>query len=72
MNDKERIGTEIASLRTKRHMSIRKLAEESGIHFSNLSKIEKGKISAGIDTLCKIADALGAKIKIQENNDFLQ
>lgn len=66
MTDRERIGAAIAALRTKNKMTVRDLADKTGINHSNLCKIEGGKLSATIDTLSKIANALGAKITMQE------
>lgn len=40
----------------------RELAKLAGIDAANLSRIEKGKYSVGIDILSKIAAALGKKI----------
>lgn len=65
-DEKIRIGKEIASLRAKRGMTIRELSEKTGIYISNLSNIETGKTSTGVDTLSKIADALGARVDITE------
>ena len=48
-------------------MTVRELASEAGIHQPNLTKIEGGKMSATIDTLSKIADALGVRIELIEN-----
>lgn len=66
MTDRERIGAAIAALRTKNKMTVRDLADKTGINHSNLCKIEGGKLSPTIDTLSKIANALGAKITMQE------
>lgn len=66
MTDRERIGAAIAALRTKNKMTVRDLADKTGINHSNLCKIEGGKLAPTIDTLSKIADALGAKIIIKE------
>lgn len=68
MTDRERIGAAIAALRTKNKMTVRDLADKTGINHSNLCKIEGGKLSPTIDTLCKIADALDARIVLIEVN----
>ena len=65
MNDRERIGMEISSLRKKRNMSIRELADKSGVPYPNICRIENGKFSAGIDTLSRITVVLGAKITVK-------
>lgn len=66
MTDRERIGAAIAALRAKKQMTVRDLADKTGINHSNLCKIEGGKLAPTIDTLSKIADALGVRIEIIE------
>lgn len=63
---RERIGKQIAELRIKRGLSTRQLAEMSGVHFSNVGKIEQGRYNVSVDILGKVVDALGAEIKIEE------
>lgn len=58
-------GRHIAELRQKENISTRKLAEMCGISFQFLNKIEKGKYNTGIDTICKICDALGYRLVIE-------
>ena len=43
-------------------MEARDFARLAGIDAANLSRIEKGKYSVGLDILSKIAAALGKKI----------
>lgn len=45
-------------------MEARELARLTGVDAANLSRIEKGKYSVGIDILSKIAAALGKKIEL--------
>jgi len=40
---------------------LRKLADEVGIHFGSLSHIETGREFAGVETLVRLAEALGAE-----------
>lgn len=49
-----RIGLRIRELRNERGLSIRDLAEISGIYPANLSAIENGKYNARLDTLEKL------------------
>ena len=53
------IGRMIRDARQARGISLRAFANQVGIHFSHLSKIENGKDQIGRDSLTKIADALG-------------
>ena len=62
--DKERarIGNRIIELRKERKMDAKELAQKVGIDPGNLSRIEKGHFSVGIDTLNKIASVLNMKL----------
>ena len=64
-NHRERIGASIRRLRTEKGMSLRELAEKSGINHSNIVKIEGGRYNVSIDILSKICDALGSEIEIK-------
>lgn len=59
-----RIGQAIAAIRRERGLSVRQLAELSGVTFQNINKIELGKYSVGIDVLTKITDALDCEVTI--------
>lgn len=61
-----RIGAEIKELRSLKKMSVRKLSEQCGIDFSNISKIEKGKLNPSLETVDAILKPLGATIKIEK------
>ena len=66
MNDRdkerERIGNRIKELRKEQDLDAKDLAQRVGIDAGNLSRIEQGKFSVGIDILNKIASALNMKI----------
>jgi len=66
-NNRIYIGQRIAEIRTSQGLTTYDLAEKSGITQSNICRIENGKYSAGIDVLGKIADALGVKIDLINN-----
>lgn len=59
-----RIGARIRELRKEKNMEAKKLAEQASIDAANLSRIEQGRYSVGLDVLSKIALALGAKIEM--------
>ena len=46
MNDniRKRVGERLKSLRTEKKISMRELAEKTGMNISNISRIENGKI----------------------------
>lgn len=61
-NTRHRIGEKITALRKAQGMTVRQLAEKTGLNISSISSIENGKVSAGIDILQKIASALNTEI----------
>jgi transcriptional regulator with XRE-family HTH domain len=65
-NDNEAISVDIADrlreLREERGLSMRTLAQKSGLSANALSMIERGRTSPSVSTLYKIADALGVSI----------
>ena len=66
MNNREYIGKRIAEIRQAKGLSIRQLAEASGVNFANIYKIENGKYNVSVDILGKICEALGCRIDIME------
>ena len=68
MEERIRIGTKIRELRQKQKIDAKTLALRAGIDASNLSRIEQGHYSVGLDILAKIANALNAHIELVENS----
>ena len=60
--ERVRLGGRIRQIREERNIEARDLAKLAGIDAANLSRIENGKYSVGIDILSKIAASLGKKI----------
>jgi len=60
--ERERIGNRIKELRKEQDMDAKTLAQKVGIDAGNLSRIEQGKFSVGLDILNKIASVLHMKI----------
>lgn len=60
-DNRKHIGQQIRALR-KPKMTLKVLAEKTGIPKSNLSLIENGKYNATIDILYRLLTALDAKI----------
>lgn len=58
------VGKTIREIRTGRGVSLRALAQEVGMHFASLSKIENGREPCGEAALRKIADALDADVNL--------
>lgn len=62
---KHRIIKELEIERKSQHLSMRKLAEMSGVMFANINNIEKGLTSPTLQTAEKLANALGKKITLE-------
>jgi transcriptional regulator with XRE-family HTH domain len=58
-----RLGRRLSGLREKRGLSQTQLADMAGIGRAHLSQIENGAVSARIDTLYAIAQALDLKLE---------
>lgn len=62
--ERERIGAKIRQLREEKGMEAKQLAVLTGIDAANLSRIEQGRYSVGLDILTKISQALGVKVDL--------
>ena len=62
---KHRIIEELERERKSQHLSMRKLAEMSGVMFANINNIEKGLTYPTLQTAEKLANALGKKITLE-------
>lgn len=62
------ISETLANLRRERKMTVRALAQATGLNISNISLIETGKRIPQIDTLIKILDALDAELMIRKKD----
>jgi transcriptional regulator with XRE-family HTH domain len=58
-----RLGRRLSDLREKRGLSQTQLADMAGIGRAHLSQIENGAVSAKIDTLHALAQALDLKLE---------
>lgn len=61
----EELGAEIARLRADKNISQRQLAELSGIHYSNIAKLEKGQYNISYIKLMLILSSLSCELKIE-------
>ncbi len=62
--ERTRIGNRIRQIREERGIEGRDLAGLAGIDAANLSRIENGRYSVGLDILSKIASVLGKKVDL--------
>lgn len=62
MNNKEKIltrfATNLTKLRQAKGLSIRQLAAASGLEYSQIQRIEKGKVNLAFTTLVALAQGL--------------
>ena len=56
------VGKNLRDLRNRRGLSLRALAERSGLNVNTLSLVENGKSSPSVGTLQQLAQALDAPI----------
>lgn len=63
-----RIGEKIAEIRKAKGMTQQELADHSDVLRPNLARIEKGRVSVGIDALDSIAEALGMRVELVDRN----
>lgn len=62
--ERTRIGNRIRQIRVERGIEARDLARLAEIDAANLSRIENGRYSVGLDILSKIASVLGKKVDL--------
>jgi DNA-binding XRE family transcriptional regulator len=60
------IAHQVIELREKHHLTQVELAEKTGIPQAQISRIERGVISPTSATLARIAEALGADLRLVE------
>jgi transcriptional regulator with XRE-family HTH domain len=66
------MGNTLKSLRKDRKLKLKDLAEKTGVSISFLSQVERGKSSVTLESLKKIADALGVNPSVFFAKDDLQ
>ena len=66
------MGHTLKSLRKERKLTLKDLAEKTGVSISFLSQVERGKSSVTLESLKKIADALDVNPSVFFAKDDLQ
>jgi transcriptional regulator with XRE-family HTH domain len=56
------VGERLRVIRTRRRQTLREVAERAGLSESFLSQVERGRASASVASLRRIADALGIAV----------
>ena len=62
-NGRAVLASRVKGLRGERHLSQDALAERAGMHRSYLSSIERGRRNVPLDTVCRLAWALGVDVR---------
>ena len=62
MSISEQIGSNMAKARNLNKRSLREVGERSGIHYANIGRIEKGIGNPSVNTLERIAEAIGCGV----------
>lgn len=57
------MGLRLRQLREKKGLSVRGLAEKAGVDWTAINRIELGKVNPHLDTLEKLAKALGVGLR---------
>ena len=57
------LGEAVRAKRKKRHLSQERLAEKADLSTVFISRVERGKESPSVDSLVKIAKALGVRVR---------
>lgn len=63
---RKRIGAQLKNARETNGISIRALAEQTGVNKSQICRIEAGRLNAGIDTVNRLATALGLTLTLED------
>ena len=58
------VGNAVAAARARKGLSQKELSDLTGIDQSDISKIERGIANPSVNTLNRLAEALGAKLRI--------
>lgn len=65
---REKLGREIAKMRLEEGLRQEELAERVGVIRTTITKVEQGRFNTGVDLYGRIAEALGAELKIEKKD----
>lgn len=73
MSQRKIVGQNIRAFRAEKNLTQEKLAVKSKISYEYLNRLENGRVNVSLDTLVKIAKALGVKPSVLlEPEGYLQ
>ncbi|GAB6394637.1 MAG: helix-turn-helix domain-containing protein [Bacteroidales bacterium] len=64
--ERQRLGQRIREIRKAKGLTLIDVATRTGLSFSYITLVENARISVGIDTLAKIANALDCTVDLIE------
>lgn len=64
-NQRKVVGDRLRQLRQSKHLTIDEVAEATGIHRTNISKIENGRYAFTIDVVNQLLNLYGAKLNFE-------
>ena len=64
LQPKLELGRQILDLRLQRGWTQRELAQRAGTRQANISRLENGQLNPSVDTLQRVADALGVQLAV--------
>jgi len=64
LQPKFELGRQILDLRLQRGWTQRELAQRAGTRQANISRLENAQLNPSVDTLQRIADALGVQLAV--------
>ncbi len=62
------IAAQIAAIARNRNLTQAAISEKSGVPQGTISRVFSGKCLANIETLCRLAEAVGAEILLKIKN----
>ena len=64
-----KIGAELRAIRQARGLSIRELAERTGIGYAHISRVENGTYNIRLDIIERLLAGLNAELKIEARSE---
>lgn len=61
----EQVGTQLKVVRRAQKMTLKDLAQKSGVHWVTLSRFENGHADLGVRKLNRVAQALGLQLTLR-------
>lgn len=62
---RKEVGDRLRQLRLSKHLTIDEVAQATGIHRTNISKIENGRYAFTIDAVNQLLNLYGAKLNFE-------